>query len=141
MAPRLAEAGHGHPPLLHFGGLVVAFDFIGYLNYRFDDLLVGWFLGPTALGDYDKAYQFLLLPINRIGVPVSGVAQSALSTAQSDPSLYRASLRRSLLLTTGLGMPLTAYLCEMRTQSWSSRSARGGSPRRRYSGPSLPPRS
>jgi glycosyltransferase involved in cell wall biosynthesis len=96
---------------LHFGGLVLAFDFIGYLNYRLDNLLVGWFLGPTSLGYYDKAYQFLLIPINQIAVPVSGVAQSALSTAQNDLSLYRASLRRCLLLTTGLGMPLTAFLC------------------------------
>ena len=109
--PGWPKRGTGIRPLLHFGGLVVAFDFIGYLNYRFDNLLVGWFLGPTALGFYDKAYQFLLLPINQIGVPVSGVAQSALSTAQSDPSLYRASLRRCLLLTTGLGMPLAAFLC------------------------------
>jgi O-antigen/teichoic acid export membrane protein len=108
--PGWPKRGTGIRPLLRFGGLVMAFDFIGYLNYRFDNLLVGWFLGTAALGFYDKAYQFLLLPINQIAVPVSGVAQSALSTAQNDVSLYRASLRRCLLLTTGLGMPLTAFL-------------------------------
>jgi PST family polysaccharide transporter len=108
--PGAPKRGTGIRPLLRFGGLVVAFDFIGYLNFQFDNLLVGWFLGATALGFYDQAYQFLLLPINQINVPVSGVAQSALSTAQSDPTLYRASLRRCLLLTTGLGMPLTTYL-------------------------------
>jgi O-antigen/teichoic acid export membrane protein len=108
--PGWPKRGTGIRPLLRFGGIVMAFELIGYLNYRFDNLLVGWFLGTAALGYYDKAYQFLLLPINQIAVPVSGVAQSALSTAQNDIDLYRSSLRRCLLLTTGLGMPLTAFL-------------------------------
>ena len=64
--PGWPKLGTGIRPLMRFGGLVVAFDFIGYLNYQFDNLLVGWFLGPTALGFYDKAYQFLLLPINLV---------------------------------------------------------------------------
>jgi len=108
--PGWPKRGTGIRPLLRFGGLVIAFDFLSYFNSKFDNLLVGWYLGPAALGFYDKAYQFLLLPINQIGFPVANVAQPVLSAAQNDPIAYRASVGRFLLLAASLGMPLTTFL-------------------------------
>lgn len=96
--------------LIRFGGIMMAFEFLGYVNLKLDNLIVGWYLGPVALGFYDKAYQLLLLPVNQIGLPVSGVAHSALSRARRSPQQYRDIFDRLLLLTTALGMPLTAFL-------------------------------
>ena len=97
-------------PLLHFGGMMMAFDLMGYLNLKFDNLVVAWYLGPAVLGFYERAYQFLLLPINQIGFPISGVAHSELSRARTDPAHYRDIFDRLLLVVTALGMPLTAFL-------------------------------
>lgn len=97
-------------PLVRFGGVMMAFDLVGYFNQKFDNLIVAWFLGPAALGLYDKAYQFLLMPVNQISLPLSGVVHSTLSRLQRDPERYRAYLARAVLLSTGLGLPLTAFL-------------------------------
>lgn len=97
-------------PLLRFGGVMMAFEILGYLNFRADNLIVGWGLGPAALGFYSKAYEFLLLPVNQIGTPLSGVAHATLSRLQRDPEAYRLFLRKALLLSTGLGVPATVFL-------------------------------
>lgn len=97
-------------PLVKFGGLMMVFDIIGYLNLKVDNLIVAWFVGPAALGFYDKAYQFVLLPVNQINAPLSNVVHSTLSRLQREPERYRAYLTRALLLATGLGLPLIAFL-------------------------------
>jgi O-antigen/teichoic acid export membrane protein len=96
--------------LLRFGGMMMAFDLLGYLNLKFDNLVVGWYLGPASLGFYERAYQLLLLPLNQIAFPVSGIAHTELSRARHDPAHYREIFDRLLLVTTALGMPLTAFL-------------------------------
>ena len=97
-------------PLVRFGGLMMVFDIIGYLNFKVDNLIVAWFLGPAALGFYDKAYQFLLLPVNQINAPLSNVVHSTLSRLQQEPERYRAYLTRAIMLSTSLGLPLVAFL-------------------------------
>jgi O-antigen/teichoic acid export membrane protein len=97
-------------PLLRFGGLMMVFDLLGYFTFKVDNLIVGWALGPAVLGLYDKAYQLLLLPVNQIGLPLSGVVHATLSRLQREPGRYRVYLGRAVLLSTGLGMPLTLYL-------------------------------
>jgi O-antigen/teichoic acid export membrane protein len=97
-------------PLVRFGGLMMVFDIIGYLNLKVDNLIVAWFLGPAALGFYDKAYQLLLLPVNQINAPLSNVVHSTLSRLQREPARYRAYLTRALMLAAGLGLPLIAFL-------------------------------
>ena len=96
--------------LVRFGGLMMVFDIIGYFNLKFDNLVVGWFLGPAALGLYDKAYQFLLIPVNQLNAPLSTVVHSTLSRLQREPVRYRAYLTRALLLATGLGLPVIAFV-------------------------------
>ncbi len=108
--PGLPGGAENLRPLLHFGGMMMAFDLLGYLNLKFDNLVVAWYLGPAALGFYERAYQFLLLPINQVGLPVSGIAHSELSRARHDHPHYREIFDRLLLVTTSLGMPLTAFL-------------------------------
>ena len=95
--------------LVRFGGLMMVFDLIGYLNFKVDNLIVGWFLGPAALGFYDKAYQFLLMPVNQINAPLSSVVHATLSRLQREPERYRDYLSRALFLGTALGMPLIAF--------------------------------
>jgi O-antigen/teichoic acid export membrane protein len=97
-------------PLLRFGGWMMGFELVGYLNSKLDNLIVAYFLGAAALGFYDKAYQMLLLSYNQVSLPLSGVAHSVLSRLQSEPERYRTYLGRCILLSTGLGMPMVAFL-------------------------------
>ena len=97
-------------PLVRFGGVMMAFDVMGFLTFKLDNLIVAWYLGATALGFYDKAYQFLLIPATQITLPLSNVVYATLSRLQTEPERFRAYLNRALLLATSLGMPLTAFL-------------------------------
>jgi O-antigen/teichoic acid export membrane protein len=96
-------------PLVRFGGLMMAFDLMGYLTFKLDNLIVGWYLGAAVLGFYDKAYQFLLMPVTQITLPLSNVVHATLSRLQAEPERFRAYLEHALLLATSLGMPLTAF--------------------------------
>lgn len=97
-------------PLARFGRTMMAFEVIGYLNTRIDNLIVGWFAGPVALGFYAKAFELLLLPVNQVNLPLGHVVHATLSRLQDDPRRYRLSLQRGLLLGASLGMPLIAFL-------------------------------
>ena len=97
-------------PLLRSGILMMLFELLGYLNFKADNLVVGWALGPVALGFYSKAYEFCLQPINQVTQPMSGVLHSALSRSQADSHRYSMLLVRALFVTTALGLPATAFL-------------------------------
>jgi O-antigen/teichoic acid export membrane protein len=96
--------------LLRFGGWMIGFEVVGYLNAKLDNLIVAYFFGAATLGFYDKAYQMLLLSYNQVVLPLTGVAHSVLSRLQSEPERYRTYLGRCILLSTGLGMPMVAFL-------------------------------
>lgn len=68
----------------------------GYSIGNSDNLLIGRYLGPAALGFYSRGYSTFLVPLLDIGVPVSHVMFSALSRLQGD--LDR--LKRGFLLST-----------------------------------------
>jgi O-antigen/teichoic acid export membrane protein len=108
--PRWPRRWDNIAPLVRFGGLMMAFDIMGYLTFKLDNLIVGWYLGAAVLGFYDKAYQFLLMPVTQITLPLSNVVHATLSRLQTEPDRFRAYLERALLLATSLGMPLTAFL-------------------------------
>jgi O-antigen/teichoic acid export membrane protein len=100
----------GMRPLLTFGGHMTGFNVLRYVTSQFDSLLVGWYWGPTALGFYDKADKILQLPNNQVGAPVANLAYATLSRLNDQPRQYFAYLRQYLLLSTGVGMPVIAFL-------------------------------
>jgi O-antigen/teichoic acid export membrane protein len=70
--------------LARFSGNVFGTRILFYLNRNADNLLVGRFLGPSALGAYALAYNVMLLPMSRIGAPVVEVFFPAFSRMQED---------------------------------------------------------
>jgi PST family polysaccharide transporter len=105
--PRLAEDVR---PLLAFGTHVTALDMMGFVIRQADNLLIGWFRGPRALGFYYKAYQMLLLPAQQFTMPLAGVVIPALSRLQNEPRRYAAYYHKGILLSAAAGMPLVAFL-------------------------------
>jgi PST family polysaccharide transporter len=97
-------------PLLTFGSHLTGLSVLSYLTRYADNLLIGWFGGPRALGLYYKAYQMLLVPSQQFTTPLSGVVVPTLSRIQLDPKRFAAYYRRSVLLSAAVGMPLIAFL-------------------------------
>jgi O-antigen/teichoic acid export membrane protein len=54
-----------------------------------DMVLIGRFWGAAPLGIYQKAYGLLMLPINQVNAPISGVAVAGLSRVQTEPERMR----------------------------------------------------
>lgn len=50
-------------PLLGFSGYQFGFNFINFFSRNLDNILVGKYMGATALGNYDKAYQLMKYPL------------------------------------------------------------------------------
>jgi PST family polysaccharide transporter len=102
--------------LVAFGANLTGFSLINYFARNLDDVLIGRFDGATAverartLGNYQKAYELLMLPLRQLNKPVSAVAVPALSRLYSQPERYRRVYLRIMRLVLMVTMPLTAFL-------------------------------
>lgn len=80
--------------LLGFSSYVLAFDMFNYWARTLDQLLIGRFTGPAALGIYSRAYSLMLMPLTQVSRVVGRVMFPALSTIQDDkPRVKRAYLK------------------------------------------------
>lgn len=92
---------------LRFGVNLTLANVMTYFSRQGDNLIVGKFFGPTALGLYSKAYEVMLLPLNQVTRPLSSIALAALSRLTTEPEQYaRAYFRmvdKAMLLTAPMG--------------------------------------
>jgi O-antigen/teichoic acid export membrane protein len=72
-----------------FGRWVGASSIVIFLALQLDAIVVGRFLGPTALGLYNLAMRTSQLPATQISSVVSTVSLSSLSKAHQDPARFR----------------------------------------------------
>jgi O-antigen/teichoic acid export membrane protein len=70
-----------------FGLNVFGTHVIWYLNRNVDTVLIGRFLGSSALGAYVLAYNVMLAPLSRIATPLREVLFPAFSRLQDEPRL------------------------------------------------------
>lgn len=82
--------------LFQFGINVLGANLLYYVNSRADNLIIGYALGPAALGFYDVAYKLYQNGLNLITLTVSSVAFSAFSRLQD----ARDRMRRGFLKAT-----------------------------------------
>ncbi len=75
--------------LLGYGANLTGFSFVTYFSQNMDNLLVGRFLGSTALGFYNLAYNLLVLPTSNISDVIGSVMFPALSRIQHDKKRVR----------------------------------------------------
>jgi len=96
----------GVRPMLAFGGHLSGGSFVGHLNRKADDFLLGWVWGASALGLYTKAYSLLLLPAQMVQQPFENVVVPVLSRLQNEPARYRAYYKQALSASALLTMPM-----------------------------------
>ena len=94
---------------LKFGAGMTGFDLVNYFSRNMDNVLIGKYAGPAALGFYSKAYQLLMLPITQLRNPLNAVALPALSSLSNAPDQYRSFFKRYLFTLAFFCMPLVIF--------------------------------
>ncbi|HTH95820.1 MAG TPA: MOP flippase family protein [Stellaceae bacterium] len=94
---RFAEAA----PSVKFGLYQVGDRLMNYFNTRLDQMLIGYFAGPAALGLYSLAWSLVVDPVYRLNPIVTNVAFPVFAQKQDD----RAALKRGFF---GVTKTLTA---------------------------------
>ncbi|MDT7951734.1 MAG: lipopolysaccharide biosynthesis protein [Acetobacteraceae bacterium] len=83
------EAGIGS--MVRFGANLMGSNMATYFSMSADNILVGVFGGPVALGLYDTSYNLVVRPLSQITAPVSRVAVPMLSRLVDVPERYAAN--------------------------------------------------
>lgn len=71
-------------PLLSISGYQLAFNFVNYFSRNLDNILVGKFMGPAALGLYDRSYQLMRYPLQLLTYAMTPAIQPALRSRSHD---------------------------------------------------------
>jgi O-antigen/teichoic acid export membrane protein len=79
--------------------------FAYYGDRNADNLLVGRFLGTSALGLYSIGYSVILIPVERLLWPIQSVLTPAMASMQDDVPRMRALWLRGVRLTATLMFP------------------------------------
>jgi PST family polysaccharide transporter len=92
--------------LFTFGINIVGINILGFLVTRGDNLLIGYFLGTTALGYYDLAYRLLLVVTSLFVGIISSTAMPIFSSIQGDLPRLRNVLYEFVELTNAIAFPV-----------------------------------
>ena len=90
---------------LRFGVGLQGFGIVNYFNRRLDDALIGRYLGPIALGYYERAYLLMLYPVQNVAGVVGSVMFPALSEIGDDLPRFRAAYLRSVSCIATVAFP------------------------------------
>lgn len=90
---------------LKYGLGVMGTQGIAYFTKNADNLALGYFSGPAALGIYSRAYQLLMMPLNQIAAPLTRVAVPVLTRVTGDAGRFERYLQSGQLVG-GMGLGL-----------------------------------
>jgi PST family polysaccharide transporter len=92
--------------LFAFGINLVGINILNFFVTRGDNLLIGYFLGSTALGYYDLAYRLLLVVTSLFVGVISSIAMPIFSSIQDDLPRLRKVLYEFVELTNTIAFPV-----------------------------------
>jgi PST family polysaccharide transporter len=98
------------PELLSFGGRYMGIQVLQYSNLNSDNLLIGAFLGPVALGLYVVAYRVLIVLNEVMAVTVSRVGLAAFSRLRREDRDFGESIYRVAGISGAIALPIYAGL-------------------------------
>lgn len=90
--PRARFSRRHFRSLFPFGINVVGINLLNFINRQADDLLIGYFLGPTALGYYTVGYRLIRMLLDLVPYALMPVAFSTFSRMQGDAARMREGL-------------------------------------------------
>lgn len=86
------------------------FNFINYFSRNSDNILIGKFMGASALANYSKAYQLIMLPNTLFLGIISPVLQPVLSDYQDNVDYIREVYFKIVHILALIGLPLSVFL-------------------------------
>ncbi|MBK7105254.1 MAG: lipopolysaccharide biosynthesis protein [Ignavibacteriae bacterium] len=86
------------------------FTFINYFAGNLDNLLIGKFFNAATLGNYDKAYKLMLMPVQNLTQVITPVLHPVLSNHQDDYKLIYDAYYKIVKLLAIIGFPLSIFL-------------------------------
>ncbi|PSN18592.1 flippase [filamentous cyanobacterium CCP5] len=108
--PGLRVSKRHFDELFAFSIHITGFSFVNFFSRRSDDLLIGYFLGPVALGYYNVAYKLLLTVIDLLSRVIEKVAMPTFSRLQREPERMRAAFYQVTQLTSLVSFPVFAAM-------------------------------
>jgi O-antigen/teichoic acid export membrane protein len=86
------------------------FNFINYFSRNLDNILIGKYLGTSALGYYDKAYKLMLYPVQNLTHVITPVLHPVLSNYQNDKDTIYYAYKKVVNILAILGVPISVFL-------------------------------
>jgi PST family polysaccharide transporter len=80
------------------------------LSQQGDNLVVGRWLGPSALGIYGRAYHLMVLPASAFGRIINRVLFPVMSQVQDERDRLANAYERALAIVAFISLPLSAFL-------------------------------
>lgn len=108
--PRTAPRFAGIRDLAHFSGNLFVFNVFNYWVRNLDNVLIGRYIGNSALGFYSRAYQLMLLPVQQITGVSGNVLFPAMASVQHDLPRVRHIYLRSISAMHLVAAPIYAGL-------------------------------
>lgn len=113
--------------LFGFSAYALGFDIVNYWARSLDQLLIGRFVGASALGIYSRAYHLMLMPLTQVSQVLGRVMFPALSSIQDDkPRVKRAYLKATSIIAiitfpmmTGLFAVSDHFILALLGQKWA----------------------
>ncbi len=108
MRPRLMFSLKSIDKFLKFGIFVYGQQLLNFLTRNLDNIIIGRFLGPEALGYYSLAYSLMLTPVSRISDSVSQVIFPTFSLFQHDNQRIREGYLKVVRYVSFITFPMMA---------------------------------
>ncbi|WP_312066005.1 lipopolysaccharide biosynthesis protein [Leuconostoc lactis] len=96
--------------IFNFSKNQFGFNFINYFSRNSDNILIGKFIGASALANYNKAYQLLMLPNQMFLSVINPVLQPVLAEYQDDVVYIRNFYFKIIKILAIISMPLSIFL-------------------------------
>jgi PST family polysaccharide transporter len=116
--PGLPAQTSGVRALFNFGATLTGTSVLTLLTRNLDQVLIGWFWGPSLLGLYERAARLVMVPINNIGMPLYAVGMPALSRLTDHQERYRHAFCEMLEKLAMITMPGAALVAL--TSDWTT---------------------
>ncbi len=103
--PRLIYSRKSIRELRGFGGQVSGTLLLFQLNQNTDNVLIGRYLGASALGSYALAYNIILVPFSRLAAPLHEVLYPVFSRLQDDRARLASVWLRVVRMVAAVAVP------------------------------------
>lgn len=88
----------------------LGFNILNYFSRNLDELLIGKYLSPSDLGNYNKSYRLLMYPATILGSIINPVLLPIMSDYQNDISMIRKTYVRMQGIFSDFVFPLSIFL-------------------------------